>query len=87
LFLPFVTTVGTLCLVAGYRQQDCPWASVPSRGAPVSPDPISNAKLIALLRRFLMEHAKSASRSICHCPICVDARKLLEKAYGEKPLT
>lgn len=53
----------------------------------MSPDSISNAKLIALVRRFLMEHAKSASRSICYCPICVDARKLLERAYGEKPLT
>jgi hypothetical protein len=52
----------------------------------VSSDPLSTPKLIALLRRFMMEHAKSASRSICHCPICVDARKLLEKAYGEKPL-
>lgn len=50
----------------------------------MSSDPISNAKLIALVRRFLMEHAKSASRSICHCPICEDARKLLEQAYGEK---
>ena len=49
-------------------------------------DPVSNAKLIALLRRFLMEHAKSASRSICQCPICVDSRKLLERAYGDKPL-
>lgn len=52
----------------------------------MSSDAISNAKLIALIRRFLMEHAKSASRSICHCPICVDARKLLETAYGDKPL-
>jgi hypothetical protein len=51
----------------------------------VSSEPISNAKLIALLRRFMMEHAKSATRSICYCPICVDARKLLDKAYGEKP--
>lgn len=51
----------------------------------MSPDAISNAKLIALLRRFLMEHAKSASRSICQCPICVDTRKLLERAYGDKP--
>ena len=49
----------------------------------MSPDPISNAKLIALLRRFMMEHAKSATRSICFCPICVDARKVLEKIYGE----
>ena len=55
-------------------------------GATVSSDPISNAKLIALLRRFMMEHAKSASRSICLCPICVDARKMLEKTYGEKPM-
>jgi hypothetical protein len=52
----------------------------------VASDPIPNAKLIALVRRFLMEHAKSASRSICLCPICVDARKILEKAYGEKPV-
>ncbi len=52
----------------------------------MSSDPISNAKLIALLRRFMMEHAKSASRSICLCPICVDARKMLEKTYGEKPM-
>lgn len=85
-FLRIVTAIGTPCLLGGYRQQDCPWAGGPSRGASVSPDPISNAKLIALVRRFLMEHAKSASRSICHCPICVDARKLLEKAYGEKLL-
>lgn len=49
-------------------------------------DPLSNAKLIALLRRFMMEHAKSATRAICQCPICVDARKLLEQAYGDKPL-
>jgi hypothetical protein len=53
----------------------------------VSPDPISNAKLIALLRRFMMEHAKSATRSICFCPICVDARRMLELIYGDKPLT
>jgi hypothetical protein len=33
----------------------------------------------------MMEHAKTATRSICLCPICVDARKLLDKAYGEKP--
>ncbi|MFN7958720.1 MAG: hypothetical protein U0P46_10435 [Holophagaceae bacterium] len=46
----------------------------------MSSDSLPNAKLIALLRRFMMEHAKSASRSICHCPICVDARKLLERA-------
>jgi hypothetical protein len=58
----------------------------PVIGATVSSDPISNAKLLALLRRFMMEHAKSASRSICLCPICVDARKMLEKAYGEKPI-
>jgi hypothetical protein len=58
----------------------------PAKGAHVSSDSISTPKLLALLRRFMMEHAKSASRSICHCPICVDARKLLEKAYGEKPL-
>jgi len=50
-------------------------------GVTVSAETISNPKLIALLRRFMMEHAKSASRSICLCPICVDARKLLEKAY------
>ncbi|GLH73138.1 hypothetical protein GETHLI_16400 [Geothrix limicola] len=49
----------------------------------MSPEAISNAKLIALLRRFMMEHAKSASRSICMCPICVDARKVLDKVYGE----
>ncbi len=56
----------------------------PAFGAFVSSEPISNPRLIALLRRFMMEHAKSASRSICMCPICVDARKLLDKAYGEK---
>ncbi|WLT31627.1 hypothetical protein [Geothrix sp. PMB-07] len=50
----------------------------------MSPESIPNAKLLALLRRFMMEHAKSASRSICLCPICVDARKLLEQAFGEK---
>ena len=53
----------------------------------MSSNPISHAKLIALLRRFMMEHAKSASRSICLCPICVDARKVFEKIYGEKPMT
>ncbi len=52
----------------------------------MSAEHISKAKLMALLRRFMMEHAKSASRSICHCTICVDARKLLEQAFGEKPL-
>jgi hypothetical protein len=51
----------------------------------VSSEIIPNAKLIVLLRRFMMEHAKTATRSICLCPICVDARKLLDKAYGEKP--
>ncbi len=50
----------------------------------MSPETISPAKLIALLRRFMMEHAKSATRSVCMCPICVDARKLLDKAYGER---
>lgn len=40
---------------------------------------IPNAKLIALLRRYMMEHAKSSTRSICLCPICVEARKLLEQ--------
>lgn len=50
------------------------------------PDAISHAKLIALLRRFMMEHAKSASRSVCLCPICVDARKMFERIYGEKPM-
>jgi hypothetical protein len=45
----------------------------------MSSELISNAKLLVLLKRFLMEHAKSASRSVCLCPICVDARKLLEK--------
>jgi len=50
----------------------------------VSQDPITNAKLLALLRRYMMEHAMSASRSICLCPICVDARKLLEVGFGEK---
>jgi hypothetical protein len=58
----------------------------PLPGVRVSLDLVSNAKLIALLRRFLMEHAKSSSQVVCYCPICVDARKLLEKAYGEKPL-
>ena len=52
----------------------------------MSPDLISNAKLIVLMRRFMMEHAKSASRSICFCLICVDAQKLLERAYGEKAM-
>ena len=52
----------------------------------MSSDPVSNAKLMALLRRYMLEHAKSATRSICLCPICVDARKLFEKSYGEKPL-
>jgi hypothetical protein len=52
----------------------------------VAADSISHAKLVALLRRFMMEHAKSASRSICLCPICVDARKMFEKIYGEKPM-
>ena len=51
----------------------------------MSYDLISNAKLMALLRRFMMEHSKSASRSICLCSICVDARKLLDAAYGSKP--
>jgi hypothetical protein len=48
----------------------------------MSSDPIPTAKLMALLRRFMMEHAKSATRSICLCPICVDARKLFEKTNG-----
>ena len=52
-------------------------------GVTVSSESISNAQLMALVRRFMMEHTKSASRSICLCPICVDARKLLEQAYGE----
>jgi len=52
----------------------------------VSSDQVSKAKLISILRRFMMEHAKSASRAVCLCSICVDARKLLEKIYGEKPL-
>lgn len=52
----------------------------------MSPEAIAPAKLIVLLRRFMMEHAKSATRSVCMCPICVDARKLLDKAYGERPL-
>jgi len=52
----------------------------------VSSELIPNAKLIALLRRFMMEHAKSATRSICLCPICVDTRKLLERSYGERPV-
>jgi len=56
----------------------------PAPGVVVSSEVIPNAKLIALLRRFMMEHAKSASRSVCYCPICVDARKLLDKAYGDK---
>lgn len=51
----------------------------------MSPEAVSSAKLLALLRRFMMEHAKASSRVTCLCPICVDARKLLEKAYGEKP--
>jgi hypothetical protein len=51
----------------------------------LSSEVIPNAKLIAMLRRFMMEHAKSATRSVCLCPICVDARKLLEKAYGPQP--
>ncbi len=59
--------------------------SVRASGAPVSSELIPNAKLIALLRRFMMEHAKSATRSVCLCPICVDARKLLEKAYPHNP--
>ncbi len=52
----------------------------------MSADLIPHAKLMALLRRFMMEHAKSSTRSICFCPICVDARKLIDKALGEKPL-
>lgn len=48
------------------------------------PDSVPNAKLMALLRRYMMEHAKSASRSVCLCSICVDARKLLEQAFGPK---
>jgi hypothetical protein len=52
----------------------------------MSSSPIAHAKLIALLRRFMMEHAKSATRSICLCPICVDARKILEQVFGEKPM-
>lgn len=52
----------------------------------MSSELIPNAKLIALLRRFMMEHAKSATRAVCLCPICVDARKLLDQAYGEKPM-
>jgi hypothetical protein len=56
----------------------------PAIGAVVSSDLIPPAKLIALLRRYMMEHAKSATRSICHCAICVDARKLLDKSYGER---
>jgi hypothetical protein len=61
--------------------------SVPSiGGAPVPSNPIPNAKLIILLRRFMMEHAKSATRSVCYCPICVDARKMLDKAFGEKQM-
>ena len=59
--------------------------SVRASGASVSSDVIPNAKLIAMLRRFMMEHAKSATRSVCLCPICVDARKLLEKAYPQSP--
>jgi hypothetical protein len=51
----------------------------------VSSDLIPSAKLIALLRRYLMEHAKSATRSVCLCPICVDTRKLLEKGQGPRP--
>ena len=50
----------------------------PTQGVAVPSDLISNAKLIALLRRYMMEHAKSATRSICLCPICVEARRLLE---------
>jgi hypothetical protein len=46
----------------------------------LSSDLISHAKLITLLRRDMMEHAKSATRSTCLCPICVDARRLLERA-------
>lgn len=56
----------------------------PAHGVAVPPDSVPNAKLMALLRRYMMEHAKSASRSVCLCPICVDARKLLEQAFGEK---
>ena len=51
----------------------------------MSSELIPNAKLIAMLRRYMMEHAKSATRSVCLCPICVDARKLLEKAYPQAP--
>lgn len=50
-------------------------------------DLVSNARLIALLRRYMLEHAKNATRSICLCPICVDAKKLLEKTYGERPMS
>jgi hypothetical protein len=61
-----------------------PNGGIPRQGSPMSVDLVSKAKLMALLRRFMMEHSKSASRSICHCPICVDARKLLEQAFDEK---
>jgi hypothetical protein len=46
----------------------------------VSPEPIPPTKLIALLRRYMMEHAKTATRAVCLCSICVDARKLLDKS-------
>lgn len=59
----------------------------PHPWSPMSADLIPHAKLMALLRRFMMEHAKSSTRSICFCPICVDARKLIDKALGEKSLS
>ena len=52
----------------------------------MSADLIPHAKLMALLRRYMMEHAKSSTRSVCLCRICVDARKLFDQALGEKPM-
>ncbi len=48
-------------------------------------EPQVQARLIALLRRFQLDHAKSATRSVCLCPICVDTRRLLERL--EAPAT
>ena len=62
-----------------------PRMGMPRHWSSMSADLISNAKLMALLRRYMMEHSKSSTRSVCLCPICVDARKLLDKAFGEKP--
>jgi hypothetical protein len=42
-------------------------------------------KLLALIRRYRMEHIKASSQTRCNCIICVEAEKLLDEGSPNNP--